>query len=403
MQTDLIGKIVAGYRLIEKIGSGGMGTVYKAYHPSLKREAAIKVLFQEELSDRFQNEAHIQSSVKHEKIARMYDYVKSAGYQCIIMEYVEGDSLDKHIRTKGKLVSNDCVKILRQVLSALAYLHKRGIIHRDIKPQNFKIQRDGTIKMLDFGIARDKDTPRFTRHGYMVGTTEYMAPEQFNNEVEQPSDIWSLGVMTYEMVTGYLPFEANHQVELRNKIYNGAYTNPEILANDIHPSLLTFIEKSLRVNSRSRITAQEALALVAPESGKIINSKRKSFSQFNPRIAGLIGLSLIILIALVLITSNKGNHIPEDNPRKEQIPDNNLSTIRNNEGVQSVKINVPGIENAFIILENGQTVKLPYEIMGKKGEKVSFTLKADGYKEKKVEMQINHRRNSYEYNLEKNN
>jgi len=402
--SGLLDKEVAGYRLISKIGSGGMGTVYRAYHPSLKREAAIKILFQEEFSDRFKNEASIQSSVKHVKIARMYDYVTLPDLQCIIMEYIDGDSLDAYIRKKGKLSSKETVSVLRQVLSAIIYLHSRGIIHRDIKSQNFKIQKDGAVKMLDFGIAKDKDTPRFTRHGFMVGTTEYMAPEQFNNEVEKSSDIWSLGVMTYEMVTGYLPFEANNQIELRNKIYNCIYTKPEILASDIDPALLNFIEKSLKVNPRSRITAKEALLLFEPYKSKISEKKKtnpfKNITQ-NQKFGGWIILSLFLVVVLVLALSKGNNTIP-GKQEKEQT-NSNTQVNKNADDLRSVKIDVPGVEDARIILENGQSIKLPYEIKGKNGESVSFTIKADGYKEKRVEMKINHRRNSYDYNLEKNN
>src|SRR5690606_7077174 len=121
-------------------------------------------------------------------------------------EFVEGRSLDEHLRKKGKLNNVESENIIFQVASALKYLHSKEVLHRDIKPQNFRIQADGTVKMLDFGIARRRDSPKLTQQGFVVGTTAYMAPEQFRQQVHKKSDLWSLGVMTYELCTGYIPF-----------------------------------------------------------------------------------------------------------------------------------------------------------------------------------------------------
>ena len=153
---------IGGYRLIEKIGSGGMGDVYKAFNAALNRTAAIKILHQKNMGERFKNEAYIQSSVTHPNIARLYEYLVTGETACIIMEYVEGDSLDVYLHRKGKLSSEETEHIIKQIAAALAYLHSRDILHRDIKPQNFKVQSNGTITMLDFGIAKNKYTPKLT-------------------------------------------------------------------------------------------------------------------------------------------------------------------------------------------------------------------------------------------------
>ncbi|MBK8519500.1 MAG: serine/threonine protein kinase [Chitinophagaceae bacterium] len=176
---------IGGYRLIEKIGSGGMGDVYKAFNAVLNRTAAIKILHQKNMGERFKNEAYIQSSVSHPNIARLYEYLVTGDTACIIMEYVEGDSLDVYLHRRGKLSNEETENIVKQIAAALAHLHNRDILHRDIKPQNFKVQPNGTVTMLDFGIAKNKYTPKLTQQGYLVGTTEYMAPEQFQQLVQK--------------------------------------------------------------------------------------------------------------------------------------------------------------------------------------------------------------------------
>ena len=133
-------KEIAGYHLAERIGSGGMGDVYKAYNQTLNRTAAVKILHQKDMAERFRNEAYIQSSVSHPNIACLYEYLVAGDTPCIIMEYVEGESLDTYLRKKGKLSNDETENILGQIASAIAYLHSKEILHRDIKPQNFKIQ-----------------------------------------------------------------------------------------------------------------------------------------------------------------------------------------------------------------------------------------------------------------------
>jgi serine/threonine-protein kinase len=254
---------VGGYHLTERIGSGGMGDVYKAVQPALNRIAAVKVLHQKDLSDRFRNEAHIHASIQHPNIARLYDYVFAGETPCIIMEYVEGESLDTCLAKRKRLSNEETEKILLQIASALAYLHQKDIFHRDIKPQNFKIQADGTVKMLDFGIAKNKYSPKFTQQGFVVGTTEYMAPEQFQQQAEKKSDTWSLGVMTYELLTGFMPFEGDNPVLLRSKITKGIYTDPAILAPQIAEKLLLIIDRCLKINPANRISAMEIVNKVA--------------------------------------------------------------------------------------------------------------------------------------------
>ena len=396
---------IAGYRLTTRLGSGGMGDVYKAYNATLNRTAAIKILHQKEMGDRFRNEAYIQSSVTHPNIARLYEYLVTGETACIIMEFVEGDPLDVYLHRRGKLSNEETENIVKQIAAALAYLHSKDILHRDIKPQNFKVQPNGIITMLDFGIAKNKYTPKLTQQGYMVGTTEYMAPEQFRQQVEKKSDIWSLGVLAYELITGHMPFGADNAVTMRFKIEKGDYTKPRILIPAVSDKLNTVIEKCLQVNPVTRISASGVELLLGDKKTETvpknkITPKSKTTTPIQLKVSrktGMIAFAVVLIIAVAIIMLNGSDEKP---------PDGGLSGEKDNTEQQSseqqkLTIDVPNASNAYIVFPDGSTEKLPYDIRGKEGENFQFTLKADGYESKKIEVPISVGRKSYEYNLEK--
>ena len=387
---------VAGYRLTELIGSGGMGDVYKAYNPSLNRHAAVKILHQKAFADRFKNEAYIQSSINHPNITRLYEYAKIGNRLCIVMEYVDGETLSSLLHRKGKLSNEETENILRQIVPALAYLHKKEIMHRDIKPQNFKVQIDGTVKMLDFGIAKHKYSPKLTQLGFVVGTMEYIAPEQYEQKEGLKSDIWCLAVMTYELLTGYMPFEATNPAVLRAKISKGSFTNPKILVPFISQKLATIIDRSLIVNPANRITAAEIEGLLSNESrneglGKTI--KQLSIQLPSKKILIAAGAVTGVLL-LILIWVNDKPAVKTFVPGKE---------ITGTGDKQKVIINVPGIDNAELISIENEHIPLPFTVHGNEGDKFEYTIRANGYKDKKIQVKITPRRSSFEYNLEKIN
>jgi len=389
---------IAGYRLTTRLGSGGMGDVYKAYNAALNRTAAIKILHQKEMGDRFRNEAYIQSSVSHSNIARLYEYLVTGETACIIMEFVDGDSLDVYLHRKGKLSSEETENIIKQIAAALAYLHSKDILHRDIKPQNFKVQPNGTVTMLDFGIAKNKYTPKLTQQGYMVGTTEYMAPEQFRQQVEKKSDTWSLGVLAYELVTGHMPFDADNAMAMRLKIEKGDYAKPRVLVPSVSDKLSRLIEKCLQVNTANRLSAADVEVLLNGQNIPVA-SISKATSQFQQKFNSktiLIAAAVLILILIAVL-------IPRGSDKK---PTGNDGNIDNSSGqqtseLQQLTIDVPNATNAYIVFPDGNTEKLPYVISGKEGDNFQFTLQADGYESKSVEVPITIGRKSYEYNLEK--
>ncbi len=387
---------VAGYRLTERIGSGGMGDVYKAYNPSLNRHAAVKILHQEAFADRFKNEAYIQSSINHPNITRLYEYAKIGNRLCIVMEYVDGETLSSLLHQKGKLSNEETENILRQIVPALAYLHKKEIMHRDIKPQNFKVQTDGTVKMLDFGIAKHKYSPKLTQLGFVVGTMEYIAPEQFEQKEQLKSDIWCLAVMTYELLTGYMPFEATNPALLRVKIIQGSFTNPKILVPFISEKLATIIDRSLKVNPANRITAKEIEDMLINKSRN--EGLSKTFKQLSIQLpskkTGIIaGVVTGVLLLIFIWVINKPDVKPFI-PGKE---------ITGTGDKQKVIINVPGIDNAELISNENVHMPLPFTVHGNDGDKFEYTIRADGYKDKKIQVEITPRRSSFEYNLEKIN
>lgn len=399
---------ISGYKILERVGVGGMGEVYKAFHPGLGRVAAIKFLFQKEQADRFKNEAYIQSSVSHHNIARLYEYTIFGDTPCIIMEYVEGISLDAHILRHGRIGNEEAEKILLQIASALKYLHQQNVIHRDVKPQNFKIQKDGTVKMLDFGISKNAYTPKLTKLGFVVGTTEYMAPEQFIHKGEKASDIWSLGVMAYEMLTGHLPFQSDNQLLLRSQISKAKFTDPKILVPQISEKLIEIIDKCLRPNPSSRPSANELENVL---KGRSVSKKatRSISIPYNPPL--VFGVAFFILIAglIFLFAPRSGSSsmvlpaqdpiVPEVEINTQPNPTQEQLSIRK----ESLKINVPGVDNAVVIMPNGSVRQIPAEFKGTEGESIEFTIQADGYEDKKVKLVFSPRRTAYEYNLQKKN
>ncbi|HEX6506329.1 MAG TPA: protein kinase, partial [Chloroflexota bacterium] len=204
------------YRLEEPVGEGGMATVYRAVDTRLGRSVAVKVLHPEYARDqpfltRFQQEAEFAASLgAHPNIVAIYDIGQDGGLHYIVMEYVEGRNLKDMIRESAPLPVNEAFSIGRQVASALDFAHKRGLVHRDIKPQNIMVTDAGVAKVTDFGIARSLSASQLTRTGMVIGTAHYFSPEQAQGMPAAPaSDIYSLGVVLYEMLTGHLPFDAD--------------------------------------------------------------------------------------------------------------------------------------------------------------------------------------------------
>ncbi len=210
------GSTFAGrYEIIEKLGKGGMGRVYRVEDTKLKQEVALKLIKPEIARDkktieRFRNELKIARNIRHKNVCGMYDLGETEGTHFITMEYVRGEDLKSFIHRSGKLAVGTAVRIAEQVCEGLSEAHKLGVVHRDLKPANIMIDREGNVRIMDFGIARSLKEEGMTAAGLMIGTLGYMSSEQLaGKEVDQRSDLYSLGIIMYEMVTGRVPIEGD--------------------------------------------------------------------------------------------------------------------------------------------------------------------------------------------------
>jgi len=201
------------YHIVEELGKGGMGKVYRAIDKKLNEEVALKLIRpeiarEERTLERFQNELKIARKISHRHVGRMYELMEAKGVHFITMEYVAGQNLRGLIRQTGQLTVRKAVSIATQVLEGLAEAHRLGVVHRDLKPSNIIIDREGSARIIDFGIARTAETKGKTGAGAVIGTPEYMAPEQVEGKpADQRADLYALGVILFEMVTGRPPFE----------------------------------------------------------------------------------------------------------------------------------------------------------------------------------------------------
>lgn len=239
----MIGSKILNYQITEKIGEGGMGIVYLAVHNTLDRKVAIKVLnpsfaSDNDIKERFINEAKALSGLLHPNIVTLFDFTEFENSFCIIMEYIQGTALDVIIRkVQGPIPEHRAIKLMDRILNAFSYAHSKGIIHRDIKPSNIIIQNNDEPKVLDFGIAKIlKGDTNFTKVGTAAGSVQYMSPEQIlGNPTDIRTDIYSLGITLFEMLTGKQPFTSVSTSEyiIQDKITKDPVpsvkkTNPEI-------------------------------------------------------------------------------------------------------------------------------------------------------------------------------
>jgi serine/threonine-protein kinase len=260
------GEVIAGrYELLELIGKGGMSSVYKAHDRLLDRQIAVKILHphfteDEEYVERFRREARAVAQLSHPNIVTVIDRGEDEGRQYIVFEYVEGENLKQLLERTGPMPVRDALLLALQAARALAFAHGRGLIHRDVKPQNVLLNADGQAKMTDFGIARSVDVQGVTITGTVLGTSEYIAPEQARGErVDAQTDVYSLGVVLYELLVGSVPYEGETFVTVALKHVNEPV--PPVLERrpDVPPRVALAVERAMAKSRDERFSSMEEL------------------------------------------------------------------------------------------------------------------------------------------------
>jgi len=326
------------YQVIEKLGEGGMGQVYKAFDTELKEIVCLKLInskiaSQKKTIDRFRNEIRLARRISHRNICRVYHLSEEQGACYMVMEYVPGRDLKSMIKMTRELSLATAVRISKQVCNGLSEAHRCGVIHRDLKPSNILIDREGHVRIMDFGIARSLEANGITASGVIVGTPQYMSPEQVEtNGVDHRSDIYSLGVILYEMVTGRLPFEGETSLSIALKHKSEKPPNPQRYNPQIPDSLSRVILKCMEKDKEKRYQSTEELCAdltaVEEEIGttEIENARNGLAFQKEPKV--IFRKRWLMIAALFIAMKVVGITVPQmTNEKPLLLPENKMLVV----------------------------------------------------------------------------
>jgi serine/threonine protein kinase len=331
----VVGETVAKrYELEELVGRGGMSSVYRAHDSLLERYVALKVLHEqyskdEDFVERFKREARSVAQLQHPNIVTVIDRGEQDGRQYIVFEYVEGENLKELVVRRGRLEVREALEIAIEVARALGFAHEHGLVHRDVKPQNVLLNGDGRAKVTDFGIARSLDVEQgVTQTGTVLGTSNYIAPEQASGKhVDQHSDVYSLGVVLYEMLTGELPFPGESFVAVALKHVNEAPPSVVDVRGDIPPRVAEAVDRALEKEPKRRFPGMDAFAaeleacladldrdgdrevtMVVPAVRRLGRPPQRRSVPYLPLGIGLIALLAIagVVVGLLAVAGNNG-------------------------------------------------------------------------------------------------
>jgi serine/threonine-protein kinase len=272
---------IGQYRVSAELGTGGMGVVYRAMDLLLEREVAIKRLRSEyaaspSVLERFRKEAQLQAKLNHPNIAQLYTLLQDGDTLCIVMEFIDGTVL----RNFMPMPWESAVPVALQILEALDYAHRRGVLHRDIKPENIVIDREGTVKVMDFGIAHALGAARLTRERVVIGTLEYMPPERIlNREMDQRSDLYSVGVLLFEMLCGRLPFVNDSEYELLRAQVETPPPPVSQFAGGIPDFVAETVRRALEKNSAQRYPSCSDMASALRDGAAAAGYQLKPVSE----------------------------------------------------------------------------------------------------------------------------
>jgi eukaryotic-like serine/threonine-protein kinase len=313
------------FRLEEKIGSGGMSTVYRAFDGTLERWVAIKLMHREISSDsdqleRFRREARAVASLNHPHVVTVIDFGEDDDHPYIVFEYVEGENLKDRLRRAGRLPVSEAVAYAIEIGRALECAHAHRLVHRDVKPQNVLIDLEGRAKVTDFGIARSLEAEGLTATGRVLGTTDYVAPEQaLGEDTTAQSDVYSLGICLFEMLTGDVPFKADSQVAVAMKHVKDPLPDIRMRRPEISAALASVVDRACAKETANRYASahemvhelEQALVIEASRSGEapgeattVLRSLPEDTAEFgalrrlrHPRRGVLLTLLAALLVA----------------------------------------------------------------------------------------------------------
>ena len=427
-----VNEMIGEYRVTSFLGEGGMGEVYLGVHEKLGRPAAIKILHSnisdESFKTRFFNEARLQASLHHPNIAALYDFQEQGNELLIFMEFVDGESLDDLVARRAFSI-NESLDVFASVCEAVGYIHQNGIVHRDIKAQNIKLTAAGKAKLLDFGIAKATGSHGLTQTGGVIGTPNYLSPEQLRGEKATSSaDVWALGVLLYEMLTGKLPFNGETLGGLVLQITNAQFTPPEQINPGIPREVSNIIKRCLKKEPHSRYqTADELLKAVRSslghrESGstQVGASIKQAFGFNSPQsvvqplepveygdtpqafapkaveasgfptvlVAGGAAVLLLFIVAVVGIglwaySGSSGSNTANTSPQRPAANGVSPQTADLKSGKIRIRIDVD--EGKAQVVQNGQVIgTTPFDMDINAGEKPNLTLRRENFEDKNV-------------------
>ncbi|MFB0565781.1 MAG: serine/threonine protein kinase, partial [Candidatus Aminicenantaceae bacterium] len=315
------------YEVIEELGEGGMGRIFRVEDKKIKEEVALKLIKPEIASDkktieRFSNELKYARKIAHRNVCRMYDLGEEKQTHYITMEYVPGEDLRSMIKMVGQLSAAQAVSIARQVSEGLAEAHRLGVVHRDLKSSNIMIDKAGNARIMDFGLARSLQAKGIPDAGMMVGTPEYISPEQVDGkDTDQRSDIYSLGVIIYEMMTGRLPFEGDSPLSIALKHKTERPPDPRKFNPQVTPELSRLILKCMEKERERRYqSAEELRTELTRIEGGMPQAEREAPSEKAVTLKALMGAvrkrwaMVAVLCAVVLVAASAFLYLGREGP-----------------------------------------------------------------------------------------
>jgi eukaryotic-like serine/threonine-protein kinase len=428
-----INDVIGEYRVTGFLGRGGMGVVYRGVHEKLGRPAAIKILQTSQddptFKTRFCNEARLQAALHHPNIATLYDFRDEGDRLVIFMELVDGECLGDLI-TRRAFTVEESLGVFASVCEAISYVHRNGVIHRDIKAENAKLTSSGSVKLLDFGIAKDSVSHGLTQTGGVIGTPNYLSPEQFEGAgASVQTDVWALGILLYQMMTGSLPFEGDTLGGLVLKIAKAEFPAPEKLNPAVPRDVSAIICKCLKRNPNERYkTVDDLLEAVrrvqnsrqprgatvfgiasraaVPEDG-VKSTEVESFAEpvsekapvrsFPAALVAAIGAAAVLLVviagaAVYMMLSSSGS---TTNAKAASGPSSGDARA-------ATRIRVDVDEGRAQVLRNGQVLgTTPIDIDASLGERLPLTLRREGFEDKQVEIEATTGKKVFTFSLKR--